>query len=123
VKPGRAETGRWGEAIAAKHLQDKGYVIEARNWRPGIIPGEIDLIARDGPLLVFVEVRARHGDAYGAPEDSITPKKRAALEAAIAVWLDQHDGPDTPCRVDLIAIEFDARNAVKRIAHIEDAFV
>ena len=64
MSDGRIKLGRWGEAVAAKHLQDKGYQIIARNWRTA--RGENDLVAKTGELLLFVEVKTRRGRAAGA---------------------------------------------------------
>jgi putative endonuclease len=118
--PARKETGNRGEAIAARHLEDKGYVILARNWRQG--HGELDLIAEQGGVIVFVEVRARHGDAFGAPEETLGPAKRAKLMETAQAWLSVNDRLDSPARLDVIAIDLNARNEVSRITHYENAF-
>ena len=117
--PARKETGAWGEAIAARHLEAKGYVVLARNWRYD--HGELDLIAEHGGVIVFVEVRARHGEAYGAPEETIGPAKRAKLMATVQAWLSVNDRLDSPARLDVIAIDLDPRNEVRRITHYENA--
>jgi putative endonuclease len=118
--PARKETGAWGEAIAARHLEDKGYVILARNWRHG--HGELDLIAERGGVIVFVEVRARHGEAYGAPEETLGKAKRAKLMATAQAWLSVNERLDSPARLDVVAIDLDPRNEVRRITHYENAF-
>jgi putative endonuclease len=117
--PARRETGDWGEALAAKHLGENGYVVLARNWRHG--RGEIDIIARTGDVIVFVEVRTRHGDAYGMPEETLAARKRAVLIATAQAYLDSAGAADSEWRIDVIAVELDARNAVKRLTHIEHA--
>ncbi|HOU41061.1 MAG TPA: YraN family protein, partial [Promineifilum sp.] len=73
----RRRLGNWGEGVAAVQLEAKGYAIVARNWRCAV--GEIDLVARDGETLVFVEVKTRRGRAYGAPEEALTPRKAQKL--------------------------------------------
>lgn len=118
--PVRKETGDRGEAIAARHLEGKGYVILARNWRHG--HGELDLIAEQAGVLVFVEVRARHGEAYGAPEETLGPAKRAKLMETAQAWLTVNERLESPARLDVIAIDLDARNDVRRITHYENAF-
>lgn len=118
--PVRKETGDQGEAIAARHLEGKGYLILARNWRHG--HGELDLIAEQAGVLVFVEVRARHGDAYGAPEETLGPAKRAKLMETAQAWLSIHDRLESPARLDVIAIDLNSRNDVRRISHYENAF-
>ncbi len=117
--PVRRETGEWGEALAAKHLAAKGYTLLARNWRHG--HGEIDIIARTGDVVVFVEVRTRHGAAFGAPEETLSVRKRAALIATAQAYLDAAGFTEHAWRIDVIAIELDDRNVVKRLAHIEHA--
>src|SRR5712691_11634711 len=75
----RKNLGDSGERVAALFLEQRGYKILERNfWTRG---GEIDLIAEDADGIAFVEVRARRGDAMGAPEESLTPRKRARLIA------------------------------------------
>jgi putative endonuclease len=118
--PARKETGAWGEAIAARHLEAKGYVVLARNWRHG--HGELDLIAEHGGVIVFVEVRARHGEAYGAPEETLGPAKRAKLMVTAQAWLSVNERLESPARLDVIAIDLNARNEVARITHYENAF-
>ena len=118
--PARKETGDWGEAIAVRHLEDKGYVVVARNWRHG--HGELDLIVEHGGVIVFVEVRARHGEAYGAPEETLGPAKRAKLMATAQAWLSVNDRLDAPARIDVIAIDLDQHDEIRRISHYENAF-
>ena len=115
--PRRAETGQWGEAIAAKYLREQGYEILARNWRHG--HGEIDLIVRKTTVIAFVEVRTRHGDAYGAPEETLTARKRAKVVQTAEMYLAAHNLQEADWRIDFIAIELDARHAVQRFEHFE----
>jgi putative endonuclease len=121
--PSRRETGEWGEALAAKHLIAHGYTVLARNWRHG--RGEIDIVARQGDVFVFVEVRTRHGDARGMPEETLTPRKRAVLIATATAYMDIEatviGAAGNEWRIDVIAVELDARNAVRRLTHIEHA--
>jgi putative endonuclease len=127
----RSDTGAWGEALAARHLEQKGYAILARNWRPAAgnpelrLKGEIDIVAQHGDALVFVEVRTRHGHARGAPEESITPRKRTLLidaaQAYLASTLDDFARDSCAWRIDVIAVDLDERNAVLRLSHIQHA--
>ena len=95
--------GADAEALAAQYLAARGLTIVARNVKSRF--GEIDLVARDGPTLVFVEVRLRRSSAFGAAAASITPAKRARLVAAARIYLARlRDEP--PCRFD--AVLFDA---------------
>jgi putative endonuclease len=115
----RSDTGQWGEAIAAKHLENKGYVVRVRNWRHD--HGELDLIVERDGEIVFVEVRARHGDAFGRPEETLTTRKRAKLIATAEAYLAVHDLFDVQWQIDVIAIDLDAHNNVTRLEHYENA--
>ncbi|MDW8394878.1 MAG: YraN family protein [Anaerolineae bacterium] len=108
--------GAWGEHIACRFLADRGFVVRDRNWR--CASGEIDLVAQDGEEIIFVEVRTRHSADFGAPEETVTPRKRQALIAAAQHYLAAHNLHDKPWRIDFVAVELDARNAVRRIEHI-----
>jgi putative endonuclease len=111
--------GNFGERVAASHLEAKGYEILERNWRTR--EGEIDLIASRAQELIFVEVRSRRGRTFGTPEESITGRKADHVRAAAAAYLMQH--PDAPPnqRVDVIALELDAKGRVLRVEQIENA--
>lgn len=81
----RREKGRWAEEWAARYLAERGWEILHRNYRCRC--GEIDLIALEGGVLVFVEVRGRTSDVCGLPEESLTLTKRRRLMAAAAFYL------------------------------------
>ncbi len=115
----RQRLGRWGEGVAATHLTALGYTIVARNWR--CAAGEIDLVARDGETLVFVEVKTRRGRAYGAPEEALTPRKAQKLLQLGAQYCAEHELSDVNWRIDLVAIELDARGLLLRCEHIPNA--
>ncbi|HEX6793759.1 MAG TPA: YraN family protein, partial [Casimicrobiaceae bacterium] len=91
--------GARAEALAAEYLMRHGLAIVARNFRTRA--GEIDLIARDGRMLVFVEVRLRRSAGYGGAVESITAQKRARLVAAASGYLAML-GREPPCRFDAI---------------------
>ncbi len=98
----RATGGRY-EEMAAAFLQEKGYRILERNYRDRY--GEIDLIARDGRYLVFVEVKYRHSSASGYPEEAVDSRKQARIRHAASYYLySRHYPEDTPCRFDVVAI-------------------
>jgi putative endonuclease len=112
--------GNFGEAAAAAYLTRQGYHLLARQWRTSI--GEIDLVARLGTQLVFVEVRTRRGAAYGSPEESITASKQARLMRLAYAYLEHHSLDETtPWRIDVIAVEVDAAGRVRRLNHISNA--
>lgn len=95
------ERGRRAEERAAEFLRSLGYQILARNyrWRGG----EIDLIAREGNCLVFVEVKARSSRTYGLPEEAITPGKRQRLLRTARRYLQQHP-TELLVRFDVVAL-------------------
>ncbi|HEY7465897.1 MAG TPA: YraN family protein [Dehalococcoidia bacterium] len=111
--------GNFGERVAASHLESKGYEILERNYSTR--EGEIDIIASRGSDLVFVEVRSRRGRNFGTPEESITGRKAAHVRAAAAAYVQEH--PDAPpnLRVDVVALELDAKGRVLRVEQIENA--
>ncbi len=108
--------GRWGEERAAARLRSLGFEIIDRNWRSAEreLPGELDVVARDGDLVVFCEVKARRtaGRAVWAMNDVKQGRLRALAEA----WLRSHDIGDVDIRFDVIAIEG------VRLHHYEAAF-
>ncbi len=98
----RQQTGRQGEDIAAAYLADKNYTIITRNWR--CATGELDIIAEDGPTLVFVEVRTRRGHNFGSAEESITYRKQQSIISTANFYLTQKKLWNMPCRFDVVAI-------------------
>ena len=113
--------GSFGEEQAARYLRRKGYRIVERNFR--CRQGEIDLIARKGKYLVFVEVKLRKDERFGAAREFVTPAKQARILAAARLYLAEHEEELQP-RFDVIEIY--APNGEKgpiRIEHLEDAFM
>ena len=98
----RAVAGRAAEDLAARFLDGQGLHVVARNFRTK--RGEIDLIARDGATLVFVEVRFRRSERHGGAAESITGAKQARMVAAAQVYLLRQRG-DPPCRFDAILLD------------------
>jgi putative endonuclease len=94
--------GARAEAIAADYLTRRGLVIVARNFRTR--HGEIDLIARDGDTLVFVEVRLRTRRDFGGAAASVTPDKQQRLVAASLAYL-AGIGREPPCRFDAVLLD------------------
>jgi putative endonuclease len=95
--------GRFGERIAARHLLRQGLTLLERNWR--CPSGEVDLVARDGPELVFVEVKTRRGTRFGRPAEAIVAAKARRMRATAVQWLAAHRDADRgPVRFDVIGI-------------------
>ncbi len=112
------ETGNIGEQLAKEYLIEKGYKILETNWR--FSKAEVDIIAKDKDMLVFIEVKTRSYDYYGAPESFVTEKKEALLFDAANRYMEliQHDWE---IRFDVIGIIMkDIGNY--QLKHTEDAF-
>lgn len=116
----RKNLGDSAERVAAMYLEQHGCTILARNVRTRA--GEIDLIARDGEEIAFVEVKARRGTTYGAPEEAITPRKQIQLvNLAEAFMAQQTEFVDRPWRIDVVAIQLDRAGKVVRLNHVKHA--
>ena len=111
----RRAAGRAAERLAARFLEARGLVIVARNFR--CRGGEVDLIAREGDTLVFVEVRLRTGSGFGGAAASVDARKQAKVLCAARYYLAGR--PEQPCRCDVVALD---RLAAGRIEWIRDAF-
>ena len=98
----RRALGRFGEAYAARHLVEQGMVVLDRNWR--CPAGEIDLVLRDGRVLVVCEVKTRSSTAYGSPLEGVTDRKAARLRRLAAQWLADHDLHPDDVRIDLVGV-------------------
>jgi putative endonuclease len=121
MRDARKRLGRAGEAIAADYLRRRGYAILEMNYRCPV--GEVDIVARDGEWLAFVEVRTRRSRAFGTPEESITPAKQQKLIELAQTYLQEHDLSDVPWRIDVVAVEMDRRGKLQRINLIKNAVV
>ncbi len=98
----RLELGRFGEAWAERHLSELGMVVLDRNWRCDA--GEIDLVLRDGRVLVVCEVKTRTSNAYGSPLEAVGERKAARLRRLAARWLAEHDLRPDHVRLDLVGV-------------------
>ncbi len=94
--------GQYGESLAAQHLADLGMVVLDQNWR--CPAGEIDLVLRDGRVLVICEVKTRSSTDYGSPFEAVTPTKLARLRRLAAHWLAAHDVRPAEVRVDMVGV-------------------
>jgi len=111
--------GKFGEEIAEELLRSKGYQILKRNFRFG--KGEIDIIAKDGDYLVFVEVKSRKNYDFGEPEYAITKSKQRQLKKIAEAYFYVNGIEEQLCRFDVITIVGEKREEMK-INHIENAF-
>jgi putative endonuclease len=100
----RNRLGATAEKLAAEHLSRLGYTILGRNFR--FRTGEIDLVAREGGCLVFVEVRSARRRTEVAPAETIGPRKQSRMLAAAAEYLTENDLWDSQCRFDVVEVVF-----------------
>lgn len=115
----RKRLGDWGEDLAVRYLQERGYVIRARNYRYSNV-GEVDLVTERDGQLVFVEVRTRRGNAYGTPEESITSSKQVRLAEVAQAYVQEH-GWAGDWQIDVVAVELARTGHLLRVTHIPNA--
>lgn len=111
--------GKYGESLAASVLTEKGYKIIEKNYHYG--HGEIDIIAEDNGILVFVEVKTRKNINYGEPEEAVTRLKQQQIIKIAGAYLYEKGLIEVDCRFDVIAILI-ADDKVPMINHITNAF-
>jgi len=120
ARPPTRALGRVGEAAAARFLERRGLVILARNLRSRL--GEIDLVARDGSTLVFVEVKARRGLPGDPPEAAVDARKRARLSRLALGYLAARRLGERSCRFDVVGVSLDEAGGVTGVRHVRHAF-
>lgn len=98
----RRRLGAWGEAHAARHLVGQGMVVLDRNWR--CEQGELDLVLRDGDVLVICEVKTRTSFGCGTPLEAITPRKFQRLQWLGHRWLREHAARPRDLRIDFVGV-------------------
>jgi len=98
----RSALGAYGEALAARHLTEQGMVVLDRNWRCDL--GEVDLVLREGRILVVCEVKTRSSLAYGTPIEAVTEQKAARLRRLAARWLADHEVHPDEVRIDIVGV-------------------
>lgn len=118
-KKGNLTIGERGESIAVTYLQGQGLSIVERNFR--CVCGEVDIIARDGRAIVFVEVKCRNNDDYGPPQLAVTPFKQRQISKAALVWLSKRRLFEADARFDVVAIVLRDHD-LPQIEHIRNAF-
>ncbi len=111
--------GEIGEQMAVDYLTTIGYEILARRYRT--CTGEIDIIAKDSDILVFIEVKARRTTKFGRPAEAVTYAKRAKITKTALCYLNQFHCSDSKCRFDIFEI-FGSPNDGFKYNHIINAF-
>lgn len=114
----RQELGKFGEDLACAALEQRGYIVMARRYRTR--GGELDIVARDGEYIVFVEVKARQDDSFGDPEEAVTLQKQHRLVAMATDYLARAGLSESPCRFDVVGINVDTTPPT--VSVIPDAF-
>jgi len=120
VSPTRKDKGKAAEEAAASYLQQQGWRIIERNW--SCRSGELDMIAEQGEILLFVEVRSRSGLGYGMPAESIDARKIQQVRRTAEVYLHRFGISDRPIRFDAVAVMLGRDLEIRSLEHIEDAF-
>jgi len=111
--------GARGENAAAKYLRELGYRIITRNFK--VEMGEIDIIARDGPTLVFVEVKTRVDDSIATPEAQVNEPKQHQITKVAKLYMSRYGSPRPPARFDVVSVLWPPGRA-PQIKHLIDAF-
>jgi putative endonuclease len=119
-RPSRAEFGKWAEDHACRTLERHGYAIRERRHRTRF--GEIDIIATDRGVLVFVEVKARRSATCGSPAEAVTAAKRRRLLQLAERYLQRHQLTNTPCRFDVVSVYCPGPGEPPRVEHVQSAF-
>jgi putative endonuclease len=118
IQDSRIGTGKNGEELAVRYLEEQGYAIVARNYR--LRMGEIDIIARDGEFLVFVEVKTRRSSRFGSPFEAVDFRKQQQIIRVARMYLSRHGGENRAVRFDVVAVYFEQRTATIKL--LKDAF-
>jgi putative endonuclease len=117
--PTHREIGNTGEDLACEYLQAKGWEILDRNYY--FDRAEVDVIAKDGPVTVFLEVKLRSSTRFGQPFEYVTEHKVRNVFKAAEAWVREHDLNDSPMRFDIIGI-VKKKGQEPEFNHIEDAY-
>lgn len=115
----RHRRGLEGEEVAKAYLRSHGWMVVAHRFRLGRL--EIDVIARRGSLVSFVEVKTRRGTAFGSPLEAITWTKKREITRVAQGWVERHGRPADAYRFDVIGVTIPWSGEAE-IEHVEDAF-
>lgn len=114
----RQDLGQLGEELACVFLKKQGYKILGQNFRTR--GGEIDVIAKEGEMVVFVEVKTRISAAFGYPEEAIDERKQHKLAMTAEAYLAVHRLYEADYRIDAIGIEMEQDGRLKNLRHEKD---
>jgi putative endonuclease len=103
VPPSKKKIGNIGEDVAVQFLVKNGYEILIRNYYYN--HGEIDVVAKEGDVLTFIEVKTRRSKKFGAPEEAVTPKKQELIRRTAEGYVAEKGIADIECRFDVVAVE------------------
>ena len=117
-KDARASFGKLGEDLACDELRRRGYRIVDRRFRTRC--GELDIIARDGPDIVFIEVKTRNSQSAVRAEQAMTPAKVNRVEQLAMAYLADRELDDLPWRIEVVTIQTDTGGLRPRISLIRD---
>ena len=109
----RIALGKIGEDLACRELERRGYAIVARRYRRR--GGELDIVARDGATVVFVEVKTRDDRLFGGGAEAVTRLKRRRITQVALEYLMRHRLSGCPCRFDVVSIQLEAGRPVIEI--------
>lgn len=112
--------GDRGERAAAKHFKKLGYRILAKQYRNNF--GEVDIIAQDGPITVFAEVKTRTTTDDGQPFEAVDRRKQEKITRVALAWLKKHRRLEQPARFDVVSIVWPADSREPQIQHFQNAF-
>lgn len=111
--------GRYGEQVAARHLQQAGLTILERNWR--CPEGELDILATDGAVLVVCEVKTRSTAAFGDPCEAVNWRKARRIRQLAARWLAENEDAWDEVRFDVVSV-LRQRSGAALVRHLQSAF-
>ncbi|HAP37065.1 MAG TPA: YraN family protein [Bacteroidetes bacterium] len=110
--------GKTGEEVAANYLKQNGYEILEQNYYYN--HGEIDIVAKEGNALVFVEVKSRRSTKFGEPEESVTPKKQQLLRRTAEGYVTEKNIGEMDCRFDVVSVMM--KNGKEECKILKDCF-
>jgi putative endonuclease len=114
----RLDLGLTGEELALREIERLGYRCIARNYRCAL--GEVDLVARDGDTLVFVEIKTRRGKTLGYAKEAVTARKKRQLSKVALAYMKAAKCPEAKARFDVVAVSLSG--GMSRIEVVKDAF-